>query len=280
VATTDYVLAELADNIHLDGESFVLRFEGCDFLTGALPGQFVMLRGEDWGCDPILPRAFSLLAVEPSGRADILAKAAGKASRILAVARPGSRFSILGPLGNSIPEPSNSMGERTPVDDWLVAGGVGLAPLYMYARRAAELGRASRLTLFYGGRSARDLVLLDEIGATGVELLLATEDGSAGLYGYVTAAVERALDERAENDRAPRLIGCGPDPMLEATARVARARGLECLLSLEGEMACGVGACLVCAVPCRGPRPFRYACVDGPVFDLRDLAGVYAEVHT
>ena len=269
MATTAYVLAELADNIHLDGDSFILRFEGCEFLTAARPGQFVMLRGEDWGSDPILPRAFSLLAVEPSGRADILVKAAGKASRLLAVARPGAHFSILGPLGNAIADPGPT------TLDWLVAGGVGLAPLYMYARRAAALGLADRLRLFYGGRRARDLVLLDEVAATGVEVILATEDGSRGTRGYVTAAVDRALGDAP---RPPRLIGCGPDAMLEATARLARRRGLECLLSVEGEMACGVGACLVCAIRCEGPRPFRYACVDGPVFDLRDLAPSYAEV--
>lgn len=270
---TAYVLAELAEHIHLGGDSFILRFEDAKFLSAARPGQFVMLRGEDWGADPILPRAFSLLSVEPSGRADVLVKAAGKASQLLAVARPGAHFSILGPLGNWLEDPGDA------TLDWLVAGGVGLAPLYMYARRAAELGRAGRLTMFYGGRRARDLVLLDEVAATGVEIRLATEDGSRGLRGYVTAAVDKAL---GEHKATPRLIGCGPDPMLEATARLARRRGLECLLSLEGEMACGVGACLACAVRCRpderDPRPFRYACVDGPVFDLRSLSPSYAEV--
>jgi dihydroorotate dehydrogenase electron transfer subunit len=70
-------------------------------------------------------------------------------------------------------------------------------------------------------------------------------------------------------------MACGPDPMLIATARLARARGTPCWLSLEGEMACGIGICLACAVPCRG-RPFRYTCVDGPVLPLDELEGEYA----
>jgi dihydroorotate dehydrogenase electron transfer subunit len=271
MGSSQYRLATLAENLVLSGDSFVLRFEGCDFLARARPGQFVMLRGEDWGSDPILPRAFSLLEVTPGGRAEILAKAAGKASGLLQRALPGARFSLLGPLGNGFADPT---GDR---DQWLVAGGVGLAPLYMLARRAAAFGVAHRMTMFYGGRTADDLVLLERVAATGAELMLATENGSRGQRGFVTAALEAALDRRPVASDSPLLVACGPDSMLEAVAHIARTRRLDCLLSLEGEMACGIGACLACAVPCRGSRPFRYGCVDGPVFDLADLAEHYGD---
>jgi dihydroorotate dehydrogenase electron transfer subunit len=264
----EYVKATLAENIVLADHTFVLRFSGCDFLADTLPGQFVMLRGDDWGTDPLLPRAFSLLAVKPGGQVDMLIKTSGKASAILETALPGASFSILGPLGNSFREPSADRRE------WLIAGGVGLAPLYMHALRAAELGVSSQLTMFYGGRTAADLVMLDDIAATGVELVLATEDGSRGTKGYVTNAVEGALDKSSAAS-VPTLLACGPDPMLEAVAKLAHRRKLECYLSLEGEMACGIGACLACAVPCVG-RPYRYACVDGPVLPLSELAGPYA----
>ena len=266
----DYVLVPLAANIALAPGSFVLRFAGCEFLAGTLPGQFVMLRGADWGTDPLLPRAFSLLDVRPQGgEVDILIKASGKASRLLERALVGARFSLLGPLGTSFPVPSPDR------DDWLVAGGVGLAPLYMHARRAQALGLERRITLFYGGRSASDLVMLDHIARTGCELVLATDDGSRGMRGRVTEAVGRALAARPSGAGLPTLMACGPDPMLIATARLARESGAPCWLSLEGEMACGIGICLACAVPCRG-RPFRYTCVDGPVLPLDELAGEYA----
>ena len=74
----------------------------------------------------------------------------------------------------------------------------------------------------------------------------------------------------------PTLLACGPDPMLLAVARLAHAKQLPAYLSLEGEMACGIGACLACAVPCKS-RPFRYTCKHGPVLPLEDLAGPYAQ---
>lgn len=258
----------LADNVALGPGTFVLRFAGCDFLAGTLPGQFVMLRPTDWGTDPLLPRAFSVLDVR-GAEVDILVKATGKASRLIERALPGSRMGLLGPLGTGFPEPSASR------RDWLVAGGVGLAPLYMHARRAQALGLERQVTLFYGGRSAPDLVMLDDIARTGCELVLATDDGSRGLRGRVTEAVDRALAARPSAEPPPTLMACGPDPMLVALARVARARGAPAYLSLEGEMACGVGVCLVCAVPCKG-RPFRYTCVDGPVLPLDELLGRFA----
>lgn len=262
-----YQAAVLADNVTVGPHTFVLRFAGCDFLAGAKPGQFVMLRADDWGTDPLVPRAFSLLAAR-GGEVDILIKVAGKASAMLEGSLPGARFHILGPLGNSFPAPEPAR------RDWLVAGGVGLAPLLMHAAAAGKAGLGERVTMFYGGRSAADLVLLDDIAATGARLELATEDGSRGTRGYVTAALDAALD--ADTGAAPPvLFACGPDPMLEAVAHLARRRGLEAYLSLEGEMACGIGACLACAVPCVS-RPFRYTCVDGPVLPLSELAGRYA----
>lgn len=270
----DYVVVPLADRVALAPGTFLLSFDGCGFLDGTLPGQFVMLRGRAWGSDPLLPRAFSLLDVRPGGprgtRADLLIKTTGKASRLLEHALPGAEFSLLGPLGTAFPRPSP---DRL---DWLVAGGVGLAPLYMHARRAEALGLSGQVTLFYGGRGAADLVLLDRIAATGCELVLATEDGARGARGRVTEALDRALAGAAGRP-PPTLMACGPDPMLLAVARVARAHRAPCYLSLEGEMACGVGVCLACAVPCKG-RPFRYTCVDGPVLPLDELAGPYAEV--
>jgi len=260
-----YFEATLLENRALGSHSFVLRLGGCESLAGTLPGQFVMLRA-DWGTDPLLPRAFSLLSVGDRGEVEILIKGAGKATRLFEHTLAGAALHVLGPLGSSFPAPS---AERV---DWLIAGGVGLAPLLMHAARARAAGTAERITMFYGGRTETDLVLLDDIAATGCDIVLATEDGSCGHAGYVTGAVQVALGAAAQT---PTLLACGPDPMLLASARLAHAHSLPAYLSVEGEMACGVGACLVCAIPCAS-RPFRYACKDGPVLPLSDLAGPYA----
>jgi len=261
------IVATLEENRSLAPHTFVLRLSGCEELAETAPGQFVMLRGQ-WGSDPLLPRAFSLLTVLDGGRVDILVKGTGKAASLLEQSLPGARFDVLGPLGTTFPEPS---ADRV---DWYVAGGVGLAPLMMQAELAAERGCANVATMFYGGRSATDLVLLDDIARTGVEIALATEDGSRGRKGYVTDAVSAALDARPADAPLPTLMACGPEPMLEAVAALAHRRGLPAYLSLEGEMACGIGACLACAVPCNS-KPFRYTCKEGPVLPLSDLAGPY-----
>ena len=261
-------VATLEENRVLAPHTFVLRLSGCEDLMDTRPGQFIMLRGQ-WGTDPLLPRAFSLLTVLDGGKVDVLVKGTGKAASLLEHALPGAKFHVLGPLGSTFPEPA---ADRV---DWYIAGGVGLAPLMMQAELAARQGLAHRATRFYGGRADQDLVLLDDIAATGVEMVLATEDGSKGRQGYVTAAVDAALDARSESgDPLPTLMACGPEPMLEAVARLAHRRGVPAYLSLEGEMACGIGACLACAVPCRS-KPYRYTCKDGPVIALDELAGPY-----
>jgi len=253
-----YLEGRLAENVRLAGGYFVLRIEGCAHLSAATPGQFVMLRG-DWGRDPLLPRAFSLLRTRPGGIAEILVKTVGKGSALLEHAPPGARMFVLGPLGVGFPPPQSG------VRDLLVAGGVGLAPLLWHAERHRE---KTAVELHYGARSEGDLVLLDDIVRSGAELSIATEDGSRGRKGRVTEALAERLDSLGGDLR---VLSCGPTAMLDAVRALAGARRLRCLVSLEGEMACGIGACLGCAVAARS-KPYRYVCKDGPVFDAEDLA--------
>jgi dihydroorotate dehydrogenase electron transfer subunit len=259
-----YFQAKISENRVLGGGYFVLRLAGCASLAAAKPGQFVMIRGA-WGRDPLLPRAFSLLAVGPGGTADILAKTVGRGTALLERALPGAEVDVLGPLGSSFPEPE---AETT---DLLVAGGVGLPPLYMQAALAADRRRVARSEMIYGGRGATDLVLLTEMRGMGLGLFLTTEDGTVGMQGLVT----RALQARLEHHRGSpvRVMGCGPNAMLWAVARIARDQGVPCFISLEEQMACGIGVCLGCAVPARS-RPYRYVCSNGPVFDAADVLDV------
>src|SRR5215813_15171812 len=118
-----YFAARIAENRPLGAGYFVLRMADCESLSAAKPGQFVMIRG-DWGLDPLLPRAFSLMSVGPGGRAEILAKTVGRGTALLERALPGAEVDVLGPLGTSFPAPDPEF------VDLLVAGGVGLPPLY------------------------------------------------------------------------------------------------------------------------------------------------------
>jgi dihydroorotate dehydrogenase electron transfer subunit len=223
-----------------------------------------MIRGA-WGRDPLLPRAFSLMGVGPGGTADVLAKTVGRGTALLERALPGAEVSVLGPLGSSFPAP------RPDTTDLLVAGGVGLPPLYMQGRLAADQRLVDRSEMIYGGRGTADLVVLAEMEAMGLALHLTTEDGTVGSKGLVT----RALEARLERHRGTsvRVMSCGPNAMLWAVARLAKAHGVPCFISLEEQMACGIGVCLGCAIPARS-RPFRYVCSNGPVFEASDVLDV------
>ena len=256
-----YFSAEIAENHQLGGGYFRIGLDGCAPLAASQPGQFVMVRGE-WERDPLLPRAFSLLTVDSNGRAFILAKTVGRGTALLEKSLPGTRLSILGPLGTHFPQPDAQH------VDLLVGGGVGIPPLYMQAERAAALGVSGNSEIIYGGRGSKDLALLDEMRAFGAGLHLTTEDGTMGRPGRVT--LELAERIRHHKGRTLRIMACGPNPMLWAVAAIAKEHGVPCFISVEEQMACGIGVCLGCAVPAHS-RPFRYVCKDGPVFPSDEL---------
>lgn len=260
-----YFQAQLARNQRLGGGYFLLELTGCEALAGCLPGQFVMVRG-DWERDPLLPRAFSVMAAGERGRAELLAKVVGRGTALLERAPDGAPVHVLGPLGNGFPPPERGW------LDLLVAGGVGLPPLLMQAELAARSGLAASCELLYGGRRAVDIVLRERLAATGARLHLATEDGSLGHPGRITEVLTARLAELSGQlgGRSLRVLACGPNPMLHAVGRICAERGLPAFLSLEEVMACGIGVCLGCAVPARG-RPFRYVCKDGPVFPAEEV---------
>lgn len=231
-----------------------------DAAIEARPGQFVMMRGE-WGTSPLLPRPMSLL--RGGKRPQVLMRVVGEGTRRLAAARLGEPVGLLGPLGTWFDDPAK--GTR-PV---LVAGGVGVAPLWFLAERWAQEG-LDRPDFLYGGRTARDLPGADRIAEI-TSLRITTEDGSRGLRGRVTAALGPMLEEAARESRPLVVYTCGPGAMMAAVAAMSRQASASCFASVEAPMACGIGVCLGCAVPRTGGG-FLYACADGPVLDAAAVA--------
>jgi dihydroorotate dehydrogenase electron transfer subunit len=235
------------------GESYhVLTFDSKEAIL-AEPGQFVMVRGAEWGDAPLLPRPMSYLTAGTTP--SILIKLLGEGTVRMARAEPGEPFSLLGPLGRPWRAPNAA---RRPI---LVAGGVGVAPLIFLARALAARG-LSPLSL-YGGRSARDLPLDDVLSDLG-ELQVATEDGSRGHKGRVTELLPELLGSGVE------VYTCGPDRMMARVAELCAARDVPCEASLETPMACGYGVCLGCPVPTSDGQ-YLYACVHGPCIDSRRI---------
>ncbi|MBI4705311.1 MAG: dihydroorotate dehydrogenase electron transfer subunit [Deltaproteobacteria bacterium] len=271
VSERQYVTLPLVEREELGAGYQLLRFRAAVPLV-ARPGQFVMVRPADWPVAPLLPRPMSLLGGGAEPR--LLVKVVGEGTRRMAGAQAGERFALLGPLGRPWPWPKPG---SAPL---LVAGGVGLAPLLFLARELARQPEAAgagqpRARALYGGRTAADLPLADELGAI-AELGLATEDGSRGTRGLVTALLDPALADIARAGLRPMIYACGPQAMMAAVARLAAERALSCQVSLEARMACGCGCCLGCAVP-RAAGGYLYACADGPCVDAAQVGWDRAE---
>jgi dihydroorotate dehydrogenase electron transfer subunit len=215
----------------------------CDRPLPAQPGQFVML----WlpGVDE---KPFSIGGDDPLALTIV---AVGPFTQAVQGLQVGDRLWVRGPLGQGY----TIAGRRL----LLVGGGYGVAPLRFLAARA--LAQGCDVAVCIGARTADDLLLADDFAALSVSapvaVHLATEDGSRGERGLVTAPLARELAAW----RPDGVYACGPTPMLEAVERLCAATGVPCQLSWEAHMRCGQGVCGSCE--CR--RPGWLACVDGPV---------------
>ena len=240
----------------------------CDSgILRAEPGQFLMVRlkGQQ---SPLLRRPFSIHQAIVDGDQirgfEILYKVVGDGTALLARSREGDGIDVLGPLGKGFavnPE------LRTIV---CVAGGIGVAPfLFLAARMSAAGFDMSRFVVFLGGRTKSDLLCVDDFTALGIVPRLTTDDGSRGRKGLVTVP----LDDAILTSPPDMLYACGPLPMLRAVMSIAAHHDVQCQVSIETIMACGMGACLGCAVEGKGENDaYRHACVDGPVFDAEEIS--------
>jgi len=229
------------------------------------PGQFIMLSLP--GRHPFLRRPFSIhRLIEKKGTVvgvELLYKVVGELTGILAHVKEGEPVDLLGPLGNGFLIKNNF--HRI----FIVAGGIGVAPMLFFALHLRSKGfDLCRCTLFIGGRSQKDILCADIFADMGVEVEIATEDGTCGKKGLVTDL----LNTRLKKDIADIIFACGPVPMLKQVAKIARLDGIKCQISTESVMACGVGACLGCAVKVKNNSDkYMHVCVDGPVFDSTDF---------
>ena len=244
----------------LRGPYWLLTFRHPEIAREARAGQFVMIKAGT-SPEPPLRRPFSIMTVDPGNETfTLFIKEVGPGSAALSALEPGETAQCLGPLGRPFAAPPSD------TEALLVAGGYGVAPFRLFAHELAEGGGRARL--FYGGRTSDDLPLLETLRATGVPLEPATEDGSVGHRGRVTAPV---VDWLEANPGPVRLYACGPEPMLRAVARLAEERALEAEVSLDPWMGCGLGTCLGCVVEVQDEADARAryscACTEGPVFD-------------
>jgi dihydroorotate dehydrogenase electron transfer subunit len=244
---------EIADNM------MWLSFEAPENLTYS-PGQFLHIRVTD-GVDHLLRRPISLCKVAGEDRKAIgvAYRVGGKGTRLLQQKKPGDALDVLGPLGKGFPIHE---GDRHAL---LIGGGIGVPPLVELADQLTQ--RGVKVTSIVGFQSKRVAILIEELGRYG-EVLVATNDGSLGLQGFVTDCMTEELLASAD-----RFYACGPTPMLKAVQAklVGKVAGY---LSLEERMGCGIGACMACVTSCvleDGSVGYKKVCKEGPVFPAPEV---------
>lgn len=219
------------------------------------PGQFVEVRVDN-SPSTFLRRPISINNVDyDRNELWLLVAAVGDGTRQLQKLQKGDRLNCMLPLGNSFTMPTDSAQKVL-----LVGGGVGVAPLLYFGKRIKAMG--GEPTFLLGARSAKDVLereLFEQVG----RVLITTEDGSEGEKGFVTNHSVLA------QEHFDRISTCGPKPMMMAVARYAFKNDIECEVSLENKMACGVGACLCCVE--KTVEGNKCVCKEGPVMNIKKL---------
>jgi len=240
------------------------EFSAAQIAKIALPGQFINIRVNAL-CEPLLRRPISIHGVSGS-KIKIFYEVVGQATEILAQKKSGDCLDIIGPLGNGFYHAPRTT-HHAPI---LVAGGMGAAPLIFLAEKLAEVQSPKskvQTMVLVGARTKEQLLCVNDFKKLGCDVKVATDDGSAGFRGRVSDLLKNLP---CTLHPAPCTIyACGPKPMLKAIADISRERGIPTQLSLEEHMACGIGACLGCAVKTK--NGFKRVCQEGPVFYAQDL---------
>jgi dihydroorotate dehydrogenase electron transfer subunit len=239
----------------LPGRFLLLELRSATKLDRINPGQFVEI--EVPNCkDTFLRRPISIHDVDyTSNTLSLLIKIVGCGTDTLSKLEKGMRLNLIYPLGNGFSAPETK-------EVLFVGGGYGIAPFLHFGKELNEKG--IKPVILLGANSKYDFVRLEEFEKLG-ELHLTTIDGSAGEKGMVT--YHSILKERAAIFK--KIYCCGPEPMMKAVAAYAKSNNIDCEVSLDNLMACGIGACLCCIT--ETVRGNEIVCTTGPVFNIKDL---------
>ena len=248
--------AKVVSQQALTDDIFSMWIQADEIAGAAVPGQFISVYTKDAG--KLLPRPISLCQVDKEkGQLRIVYRVVGAGTSQFSGYQAGDDIEIMGPLGNGFPL-ERAAGKKV----FLIGGGIGIPPMLELAR---QLDCEKQAVLGY-----RDVLFLNDEFENFSDVYVATEDGSAGTKGNVLDAI------RENGLKADVIFACGPTPMLRALKAYAEENGIECWLSLEEKMACGVGACLACV--CRSKEVDDHSqvhnkriCKDGPVFRADEI---------
>jgi dihydroorotate dehydrogenase electron transfer subunit len=254
------VKAKIIYNRKVKGDYYLCVIAAVQIARVAQPGQFLNLRVSS-GTTPFLRRPLSIHSVA-GDRIKLLYQALGEGTCILSKKKAGEYLDIIGPLGEGFDYHPPS----TLYHPLLVAGGMGVAPLLFLAEKLVP----DKLLVLLGAKTKSQVLCEKEFRKLGFDVKIATDDGSKGFKGRITDLLRKiVLANQRTSEPANQIYACGPRPMLEKTAALAKKYHLPAQLSLEEHMACGIGACLGCVVDTR--EGFKRVCKEGPVFKADEI---------
>ena len=267
---------------------------GSEMFARCVPGQFAEFRvgglglpsaeriddrlSDSAGRNIILRRPFSFSEVRIGGNAveiDVLYGVVGGGTLRMTTLAEGDKIDVIGPLGNGFTIHKST---KTAL---LIGGGTGTPPVQHLSKYLKENRPGIDTTVFVGARSKGDLPLdiqteddgedvIAEFAKLSINYIIATDDGSSGFKGVVTEAVKTFIERKGLDAQDTVIYACGPEPMLKAAVKLAVEYGMECQVSMERMMACGIGLCQSCAIEVKkdggAETEYKLCCKDGPVF--------------
>lgn len=245
---------KVIENKRLNNDFFILNLEGISKIPVLKPGQFAQVR-VDGSPETFLRRPISIHDVDYGKNSfKVLIQIVGKGTEKLSKLVTGDILNLVYPLGNSfsLPAPEEKV--------LLVGGGCGIAPLLFLGKYLKSNGFTPDILL--GFRNNSRIIEFEEYLGIG-KVYVTTEDGSMGEKGYVTT---HTIFSKQKYDR---VYCCGPDNMMKAISAFCKSNNIQCEVSLENLMACGIGACLCCVVDT--VKGNLCTCIDGPIFNINDL---------
>ncbi|MBN1754574.1 dihydroorotate dehydrogenase electron transfer subunit [bacterium] len=234
-----------------------LGFDAPEIADYGLPGQFVNIQVSEKLPHPFLRRPISIHDITVNGEVCFLIKKVGTGTKMICDSEIGDELSLIGPSGKPFTMPNANC---TPV---LIAGGIGIAPIYFLLNRL--LNEGFEPLLFYGAGTSSEILKKKEL-ISSCKVYFATDDGSFAKQGMVSELLPQHI---FENSGEFCFYACGPQPMFKSLAPFMKSHNFPCEISAEENMACGIGACYGCSLKTKDG--YKRVCKDGPIFELSDI---------
>jgi len=265
------VIAKITDNREVFPGFYRMSVRSAYLGRNTGPGQFFEVKCPG-GSGAFLRRPLGAHRIHRDG-VEMLYEVVGKGTAGLSGMKAGQELNIIGPLGNGFDLPK--VGK--PHTAILVAGGIGVAPLFALAESLAHsveriaYRKKQKIQVFIGAKTKSHILCEKEFKKLKCDVSVATEDGLKGYKGLITDAVKNYLNA-IRYPLSAKIYACGPAGMLKAVAAIAAKHGIPCQVLMEEYMACGVGVCLGCPVKMKKTGEYKMVCKDGPVFDAKEIA--------